>query len=77
MTSGHMFLVSHPRVGRPLHVTYVVAGADRQACQDLLVSGLCEPEIDVHYARPLTSDELAKLGVSAGDFRSVWPTLEL
>jgi len=77
MTIGHMFLVSHPREGTPLHATYAVAGKDRQACQDVLVHALREAGIDVRYARELSEEEVAKLGLSTGQFRSFWPTVEL
>jgi hypothetical protein len=77
MTIGHMFLVAHPREGAPLHATYAVAGKDRQACQDLLVHKLREVGIDVVYARELSEQEIAKLGLSTGEFRSFWPTTEL
>lgn len=77
MAIGHMFLVGHPRDGAPLHVTYAVAGNDRQACQDLLVHELSEAGIDVLYARELSEAEIAKLGLSAGKYRSFWPTKEL
>ena len=77
MTTGHMFLVSHPRDGSPLRATYAVAGGDRQSAQDVLVHALREPGLDVLYARPLTEEEITRLGLAAGQFRSFWPSKEL
>lgn len=77
MTTGHMFLVSFPRDGEPLLATYAVGGSDRQATQGVLTAGLNEPDVDIQYARPLTADEITKLGVAVGAFRSFWPTKEL
>ena len=77
MTTGHLFLVAHPRGDEALHVTYAVAGADRQATQDVLVAGLAEPGVNVLYARALSADEIGKLGLEVGKYRSVWPTREL
>ena len=77
MTTGHMFLVAHPRNGAPLHTTYGVAGGDRQATLDVLTAGLNEPGIDIQYARALSSDEITKLGLATGQFRSFWPTKEI
>jgi hypothetical protein len=77
MTTGHMFLVAHPREGAPLHATYAVAGEDRQACHDVLVAGLAEDGIDVRYAGTLTEAQIAKLELAAGEWRSFWPTAVL
>lgn len=78
MTTGHMYLVAHPRNGDPLHATYAVAGSDQQATLDVLTAGLSREEgIDILYARALSADEITKLGLKSGQFRSFWPTKEL
>lgn len=78
MTNGHMIYVTFPRAGTaPLHVTYAVAGGDSQTAQDVLANEFREPEVDILYGRALSAAEIEKLGLSAGQFRSFWPTHEL
>lgn len=79
MTTGHMFLVSHHREGfDPLHATYAIAaGADAHEAQELLAMAFVEPDLGITYERALTADEIKKLGLEAGQFRSFWPTREL
>ena len=73
-----MYLVAHPRLGSPLHATYAVAGSDQQATLDVLTAGLNnEAGIDIRYARAMSADEITKLELEAGEFRSFWPTKEL
>ena len=73
-----MYLVAHLRNGSPLHATYAVAGSDQQATLDVLTAGLNnEAGIDIQYARALSADEIEKLGLDSGQFRSFWPTKEL
>lgn len=79
MTTGHLFLVSQHREGaEPLRATYAFAtDSNAEAARDLLVMAFVEPELDIVYARALSADEIAKLGLENGQFRSIWPTLEL
>jgi hypothetical protein len=79
MTAGHLFLVSYPREGdAPLRATYAIAtDADEQGAHDLLTIAFVEPGLDIAYARALSSEEIKKLGLEAGQFRSIWPTREL
>ena len=79
MTAGHMFLVSQEREGdEPLRATYAIAtDANEQGAYDLLAQALVEPGVDIVYARSLSADEIQKLGLEAGQFRSFWPTIEL
>ena len=74
-----MFLVSQEREGaEPLRATYAIAtDVDEQGAYDLLAMALVEPGLDIVYARPLSADEINKLGLEEGQFRSFWPTKEL
>ena len=76
--SGHLILVTMPRPGSdPLRATYAVAGGDMQAAQDVVTNELRQPGLDVTYGRAMTADEIEKLGLTNGQFRSFWPTVEL
>ncbi len=76
--AGHMILVSFPRPGgEPLRATYAVAGGDMQSAQDILVHALRTDGLDVTYGRAMTDAEIEMLGLTKGQFRSFWPTVEL
>lgn len=79
MTAGHLFLVSQHREGiEPLRATYAFAtDSNAESARDLLAMAFVEPGLDIIYARALSSDEIAKLGLESGQFRSIWPTREL
>jgi len=74
-----MFLVSQPLEGEePLQATYAIAtDSNAEVAQGLLEMAFVGPGLTIAHARALSSDEIAKLGLEAGQFRSFWPTLEL
>lgn len=79
MTTGHLFLVSQQREGfDPLRATYAIAtDTNAEAAHDLLAMAFVEPGLEIVHARALSAEEIAKLGLSSGQFRSIWPTVEL
>ena len=79
MTTGHMFLVSHHRDDdEPLRATYAIATySNAEVAQGLLELAFVERGLTIEYARTLSADEIARLGLEAGQFRSFWPTQEL
>ena len=77
MANGYLFLVAHPRDGRPLHVTYAVASAGDISARAVMEECLVNFPGTVETSRPLSQAEIDKLKLMDGGCHSIWPTEEL